>query len=419
MAREVAALVDMGHHVDVICLRNEHEPRMERHPGMTVWRLPLRHSRGRQGFRYLTEYAAFFAMAAGLVTFLHLRRPYRLVQVNSLPDVLVFASVVPRLLGARVLLDLQECMPEFFATKFRVGQQHPVVRVIARLEQLSIRFADMVITPTAQMRDVFTARGAVPDKIVVVMDGADEQTFRPVDLPPDEIDRESFTIISHGTVEEHYGLDTVIEAVALLRDEIPRLRFEVYGQGSFLDRLRQLVDERGVADLVRFSGGFVPIDELVSAIARADVGIVAMKRDAFRDVTLAGKMFDFIAMGKPVVSSRTRSVEQTFGASCVELFESSDAQDLARALRRLYHDPQRRSRMARQAAQVAAAYQWSRQREVYRGVVDHLLDPLTARRGIGRLPRRDRRGRAGDPGPVSGDLDRTADPTGSAPPPPR
>jgi hypothetical protein len=63
---------------------------------------------------------------------------------------------------------------------------------------------------------------------------------------------------------------------------------------------------------VYFSDGFVPIDELRHAISSADVGVVAMRRDAFRDVTLAGKMFDFIAMGKPVLSSRTRSVEQTF-----------------------------------------------------------------------------------------------------------
>src|SRR5262249_22422525 len=121
-----------------------------------------------------------------------------------------------------------------------------------------------------------------------------------------------------------------------------------------------------------------------AAIARADAGIVAMKRDPFRDVTLAGKMFDFIAMGKPVLSSRTRSVEQTFDPSSVELFESGDAEDLARALRSVYREPARRARMAQRAAEVAEGYQWSRQREIYSSVVARLLDGVAGGRGTSR-----------------------------------
>src|SRR5947199_3907434 len=297
VAREVAALVALGHHVDVICLRDRGQPRVERDPGVTIWRVPLRHSRGRQAVRYLLEYGSFFVLAAGLVSLLHARRRYRLVQVNSLPDALVFAAAVPRLFGARILLDLQECMPEFFATKFGVDLAHPAVRLIGRVERASIGFAHAVITPTRQMRDAFVARGARPGKVTVVMDGADQDVFRPVG--PAGTGDGSFTLLTHGTVEPHYGIDTVIEAVALLRDELPELRLEVYGDGSDLPRLRRLGAERGVGDRVWFSGGFVPIEDLVAAIGRADAGVVAMRRDAFRDVTLAGKMFDFIAMGRP------------------------------------------------------------------------------------------------------------------------
>jgi glycosyltransferase involved in cell wall biosynthesis len=84
------------------------------------------------------------------------------------------------------------------------------------------------------------------------------------------------------------------------------------------------------------------------------------------------------------VSSRTRSVEQTFDASCVELFESGDAKDLARALSTVYSDPARRARMAQRAVEVAEGYQWSRQREIYGSVVGRLLDEAGGGRGTGR-----------------------------------
>jgi glycosyltransferase involved in cell wall biosynthesis len=375
VAREVAALAASGHEVDVICLRGQGEPSLQRDGRVTIRRLPLRHMRGGAPVRYLMEYGAFFALAACSVTAMHVRRRYRLVQVNSLPDVLVFAAAVPRLLGARLLLDLQECMPEFFATKFGTSLRHPAVLLIAALEQLSIRFADLVITPTEQMMDAFVARGADARKISVVMDGADEEVFHPVDPRPEQGRDPRLTLICHGTVEERYGLDTVIRAVAILREEIPELRFAIYGDGSFVDQLRRLVAELGVEDRVSFSGGFVPEEQLVQAIAAADVGVVAMKRDAFRDITLAGKMFDYIAMRKPLVVSRTRSVLQAFGSSCFELFDSDDPEDLARAIRTLHADPERRQQLVRRAAEVAEPYRWAHQREVYRNVVERLLEP--------------------------------------------
>jgi glycosyltransferase involved in cell wall biosynthesis len=370
-AREVAALAEAGHEVDYICLRAPGEPRRERRERVTVWRLGVPRRRLGGLGRYLVGYGWFFVSAATLVSLLHVRRRYRLVQVNTLPDGLVFAAVVPRLFGARVLLDLQECMPEFFATKFDTGMRHPMVRFIAAVEQRAIRFADRVITPTPQLRDTFVARGGEPGKIDVVMDGSDEDIFHRI--PDAHPDPDRFTLVSHGTVEERYGLDTAIAAVGLLRDEIPGLRLKIYGTGSDLDRLRRMVDELGVADRVWFSDGFVPVEELVRGIATADVGVVAMKRDAFRDVTLAGKMFDFIAMGIPMAVSRTRSVTENFPADFSELFESGDPVDLAAAIRRLHADPEHRARLVHRAAAAAEPYRWLHQRKRYLDNVDQAL----------------------------------------------
>src|SRR4029077_5546789 len=164
--REVDALVQAGHEGDVICLRRPGERPLESHGRVTAHRvsIPLRRA-GR--FNYVLQYGAFFTVASALVAVLQLRRRFDVVQVNSMPDSLAFAAVVPRLLGARVLLDLHECMPEFYAVKFGVGLHHPAVRFVAWMEQAAIRFADEVITCTDQMRSAFVNRGAQPAKIGV------------------------------------------------------------------------------------------------------------------------------------------------------------------------------------------------------------------------------------------------------------
>ena len=371
LQREISALLDRGHQVHVLCLREPGEPMRERRNGLTITRIPMRHTAGATTARRLFEYILFFLAASVGVTALHLHRRLDLVQVNSLPDALVFSALIPRLAGARVLLDLQEPMPEFFETKSGLDDRHLAVRLVVALEQASIRFADAVITVTEQMRQTFGARGAATDKITVVMDGSDEEIFDPAQHH--RHDSGTFVLVSHGTMEPQYGLDTAIHAVAQLITTIPELELHLIGDGSARESLAALASQLGVADHVVFSAGFIPIDQLVAMLANSDVGVVAMKRDSFRDLTLAGKMFDYIAMGIPMAVSETRSVSENFPAGCFAPFNSGDADSLARAIQHLYADRDQAAAYATRARNAARPYRWPVQRRRYRDVVDGLI----------------------------------------------
>ena len=367
--REVGALVAAGHDVDVICVRRPGQQYHERLGPVTVYRLPLpaRRADGRIG--YVLRYAGFGLGAAALVAALHIRRRWDLVQVNSMPDALVFAAVVPRLLGARVLLDLHECMPEFFQVKFGVGSRHPVVRLVAAAEQASIRFAHRAITCTDQMRDAFVARGSSAEKIEVVLNSSDEAIFDIRRYPPAARRGDRFTLLCHGAVERSYGLDTLVRAAAVVRDEIPGLRVEIYGDGTYRRELQQLGAELGLEGALWVSDGWAPLEQLLEAIAGADAGVVAMRRDKFRDLTHCNKMFDFIAMRRPAIVSRTRAVEAYFGEDAFALFESGDEHDLARAIRALYADPELGARLVARAAEASETYRWERERRRYQRIV--------------------------------------------------
>jgi len=366
--REVHALLDAGHEVDLIALRQEGMPWLERDGRLTIRRLPLPRQRG-GAIAYLADYGLFFLFAFALLTVMHVRRRYELVQVHTLPDPLVFAALVPKLTGARVILDLHECMPEFFATKFGVGLDHRAVRAVAASEQAAIRFADFAITCTAQMREAFIGRGAEPRKIGVVHNGAEEDVFDPELHPPRARANGRFTLICHGSVEERYGLDTAIKAVASLADEIPELRLQIYGKGSQLPELRELANQLDVRDRVEFNGRWIPLDQLVDAIAAADAGVVAMKRDVFRDLVHCNKMYDLVAMRRPVITSRTRSVEAYFSDEAFLYFTADDPEDLARAIRRLHAEPALGDKLVQRAEEEVEPYRWPHQRARYQRYV--------------------------------------------------
>lgn len=377
--KEVDALVRAGHEVDIVCAGGPGQRHFERLGPVTVYRLPI--ARRRAGLlRYLYEFVAFQIGATLFAGALHLRHRYDMVQVNSLPDWLVFAAIIPRLFGARVLLDLHECMPEYTATKTKLPLRHPLIRFVMLLEQASIRFADRVVTCTEPMRERFIERGAPADKIGVVLNSFDEERLEPRRYSSAQRDPEHFTLVCHGTIDENYGLDLVVRAVGLLRERIPGLRLEIYGEGRHRAALEALVAELGLGEHVWFSRGFVPMKELLPRIAAADAGVVAIRRDAFRDLTHCNKMYDLVAMRKPVIISRTRAVEAYFGDDCFLMFESGDERDLARAISELHADPELRDRLVRRATDVAEPYRWVHQRERYLENIRHVL-PRAAGRG--------------------------------------
>ena len=370
VSRQARALVLAGHEVDVICLKYEDQPLIQVGDGVCVYHLPIGRLRG-GALRYLFEFVVFQLAATTLAAALHLRHRYSVVETTSVPDWLVFAAIVPKLLGARVLLDLHECMPEYGATKYGVPMAHRMVRVLTFLERVSIGFADFVTTCTEQMRERFIERGAPAEKIAVVLNSFDEERFAPERYLREVPANENFTLICHGTIEPNYGLDIVVRAVALLKEKIPGLRLEIWGDGTHRPAVEALTRELGLEDRVRFQG-WVTMEELMPHLAAVDAGVVAVRRDAFRDVTLCTKMFDLVSLHKPVVISRTRAVEAYFGDECFQMFESDDERGLAEAIHALYADPSLRARLVQAATARAEPYRWVHQAKRYVEIVERL-----------------------------------------------
>src|SRR5437899_2700889 len=98
--RAATAFAEDGWDVEVLCARDEGEPKRERVGAVAIRRLPARRRRGTK-FRYAFEYASFGALAWGAIVAMHARRRYDLVYVFSVPNILVRAAAFPKLRGAR------------------------------------------------------------------------------------------------------------------------------------------------------------------------------------------------------------------------------------------------------------------------------------------------------------------------------
>lgn len=371
--REARALIDAGYEVDVLCLRAVNEVAFEIDSGVNIYRLPLRRRKGRGTAAQLVEYLTFFWLAFFKLISLQRRRQYRTVQVHNLPDFLVFAALGSKLAGAKLILDLHDLMPEFFAARFGTGLSSLPVRLVRWQEWLSCRFADCVITVTELWRQTLIKRGVPQNKVFVIMNVADDRIFRldQVTAPAPKSDGR-FRLIYHGNLTERYGIDLAIRAVDIVRKEVPKVHLTIHGGGDYRRVLQALAEELHLDDHVTFSTRFMPTDQLPQFIRQADVGIVPYRRDIFTDGILPTKLMEYAALGLPSIASRTTAIETYFGDNMAELFTPGDVNDLVAAIRRLYHDRARLAQLANGCLTFNERYHWRKISADYVALVEQL-----------------------------------------------
>jgi glycosyltransferase involved in cell wall biosynthesis len=376
--REATALRDYGFDVEVLCLRGRDQPATEVIDGIQVRRLPLGRAKGGLG-RYILDYLAFFALVAVELTIHHLRRRYAVIQVNTMPDFLVFATLIPRLLGAKITLQMYEPTPELWATRMGLKNtadlerasllQRATIRLLRWIEQASLRYAHAAFAVTQQLKDNYVAHGADADKITVVLNVPDPHLFGWESEATESshqtaADNSHFTLICHGAIEERYGHDNMLQAVAALRSSIPGLQLRITGFGSYRDELVAQIESLGLQEHVKYLG-YVSLDQLVAELRQADAGIVAQKASAYSHLVHTGKMYDYLTFGKPVIASRLRAVNAYFDEDSLCFFKPGDAEDLARAIQEMFRQPDKRMSLSRNAGRLYEEYRWEKQRERY------------------------------------------------------
>lgn len=345
--REAESLVARGRPVDVFSLRQPGDTATGTVEGVRIHRLDVQRHQGAGLGTYLREYLAFLVRAGWAVTRAHRRRRFAVVQVHTLPDFLVFAGLPLRLAGVPLVIDLHEAMPEFFRMRFPRASSPLVHRLLVLQERMSIGLASAAITVNDALAERLVGLGVPADKITVLLNSPSLSRFDPAAHPrrPFLADG-TLRLVYAGALTPTYELDVAVEAVARLRELRPDLPvlLELYGRGDAETLLRDRAAVLGLADRVILHGR-IPIEDVPAAVAAADIGLAPTRRDPFTDFSLSTKIFEYGAMGKPVVASRLPMVERTFPVGSVATYEPADAGDLAAAILRFVDDP-----LAREAA---------------------------------------------------------------------
>ena len=370
--REAEALVARGNTVDVIC---PWTPSLGDRRSMEGVRLHptggLEQKRELSPFAYIVRDVAFVLRAMFAAFRLHRRNRYAVVQVHTMPDYLVAAATFPKLMGAKVLLDVHDLVPELYAAKFGVDESSPVIKLMTFVERRCVAFADHALAVHRPHLDALVRHGSPEEKFTIVMNVPDPRLFTRRPAAPAESD--PFVLLYHGTISRRHGLETAMRAVGIAQRSYDDIRLEIVGDGDDVDRLSTLVDELGLRGKIEIRRGLRPIEELKPIFERASAGIVPIVDNAFTRYMLPVKLLEYVALGIPVISSTTPTISAYFDETMVSYFRPGDEGDLAKRIVALRAHPELRGRLVAQADTFLERHSWDRERERYYDVVDSLV----------------------------------------------
>ena len=246
--------------------------------------------------------------------------PYHIWKIRKIVremgiDVILSANILPsfaaNISGAPIVFDYLDHLEESASIYYPGSALGEIIKyVVSFITKFNLRHARSVITVTKELKEYLLGVG-VKD-ITVIPNGVDTNVLQP--LPMSEAKKSlglNGTVLGYvGSLEHWVDLETVVEALPGLDATLL-----VVGPGLFTDygeEIKRLAEDLGVAERVIYTGA-VPYQELSRYISAMDIGLNPLKMMKKNEYAAGGKVFNYLACCRPVLSSRMISLEKLLG----------------------------------------------------------------------------------------------------------
>ncbi|MBN2829229.1 MAG: glycosyltransferase family 4 protein [Candidatus Cloacimonetes bacterium] len=335
---EIDALSSAGHEVHLVCCETENNPNPESYPNVTIHRkhIPKRIYQSSVGCLRTSFYFNWWKKCLQKLIKEH---SFAVVHLHDLP----LAEVIRELRvenGFKMILDLHENYPELLKISDHI-KRFPA-NLLFKLEQwkeyekTAVLNADKVVVVVEEAKDRLVKEGCSPEKITIVSNTFPENKFTcPVQISKED----ELTLFYGGGITRHRGLQYVVQAIDLVKEAIPNIKFRIFGHGRYETELRILVDSLGVNDNIVFEG-WKPACKMLSELTGSHVAIIPHLRSPHTDSTIPHKLFQYMAYGIPVLTSDCLPLARIVaGEHCGFVYHSDKPRELADCLLDLYRQP--------------------------------------------------------------------------------
>jgi len=250
------------------------------------------------------------------------------------------------------ILDLHENIPEIMKSYNHVtsfpGKYFIFPSIWKKWERRFVLDFDKIIVVTEFAKNDLLENYQIDEKkVIVVPNSVQESFYKSIQLNNDIITRFSsgFNVLYFGDTGIRRGLETVIRAAEVLKNSIPNIQIIIVGSSTSDDYLKHLTSKLKLDNQICFEG-FQDEKLLQSYITTSNVCISPLLRNRHHDTTYANKIFQYMALGKPLlVSDCTAQQEIVNRVKCGLIHKAGNINDFVKKLRWMYENPNKTSEM--------------------------------------------------------------------------
>jgi glycosyltransferase involved in cell wall biosynthesis len=361
--QEACALRDAGYRVSIICPKGRgFERGRETLEGIEIYRHRIWEASGPAG--YLIEYPWALCAEFFLALRIYARTRFRTLHACNPPDTIFLIGLFFKLFGVRFLFDHHDLNPELFLAKF--GRKGLLYRLVCLAERATFRTADVSLATNESFREVALQRGHMPpDRSFVVRSCPDLKTLITCAPQPELKERKSYLVVYVGVMGPQDGVDLLLESIAHVVEQRPQrdTLFALIGGGSEFERLKTVASQKGLDDVVRFTG---PLwgEALAAYLSTAEVGVAPDPLNPMNDKSTMNKILEYMAYGIPVVLYDLTEGRRSAGDAALYARPNDPADFAAQMMRLLDSESLRRELGGRGRKRIEETLNWGREKAV-------------------------------------------------------
>jgi glycosyltransferase involved in cell wall biosynthesis len=220
-----------------------------------------------------------------------------------------------------------------------------------------LKRADLLAAVSEEVGAWLIRQGAEAGRVKVIGNAVDTKHFHPEVAPSDAVPDGAFCIGFTGSLKMWHGVDTLLTAFRTVHAECPEAHLLIVGEGPKKGWIEGFVAGAGLQSAVTLTG-WVDHAALPPLIAR--MGVATAPYPPAQDHYFSPlKLYEYLAMGRPVVASDIgQSAAVLRGSGAARLLPPGDANALAKALLDLAGDVDARTRMAAISAREGRRHDW-------------------------------------------------------------
>lgn len=254
-------------------------------------------------------------------------------------------------LNAKYVAEAWDAWPDVFAHLGLISRVNPAFKVFEWIEKKLYQNADQIVFTILGMKERIRNKGWSTEtggkvdlnRVHYINNGVDLEAFDKDKMTwlrkdADLHDPKTLKVVYLGSINKANNVHTLIDAAKLLQD-LGYYRFFIYGDGVDREELECKVKNEGITNVV-FKEKRIPLCEVAWVVSQANVNIMNYQKGFGYMGVSSGKMFQYLAAGKPIVCNVNIAYDDVITDNHIGLARDIETPEaFAQAIRDLAEQP--------------------------------------------------------------------------------